>query len=147
MLPNRCSRPFLAVAVLVFIAIAECNADSAEIVLQAYADSSAHAVSWSPDGRTLATGYSDERVRLWDSKPRTSPAQMVLLRTFLGHGSEVTSVAWSPDGKRLASASSDKTVKLWDAESGKLLGSLGPRRSGLERGMESGRKTASVGQL
>ena len=65
-------------------------------------------VSFSPDGATLASGSSDDTVRLWDS------ATGDLLGTFKGHTSEVTGVAFHPDGIGLASGSLDGTILLWD---------------------------------
>jgi WD40 repeat protein len=66
-------------------------------------------VSWSPDGKTLASGGWDHKIKLWDVAAGKE------LATLTGHTDEVFAVAWSPDGKTLASASTDKTVKLWDA--------------------------------
>ena len=73
-------------------------------------------VSFSPDGKTIASASSDDTVRLWDLRGN-------LLNTLVGHGDDISSVSFSPDGKTIASASSDDTVKLWDLN-GNLLNTL-----------------------
>jgi dipeptidyl aminopeptidase/acylaminoacyl peptidase len=67
-----------------------------------------HSVSWSPDGKRLATGSEDGTVRVWDASGG---------RELLAYTSMVTSVSWSPDGKRLAIGSRDGTAKVWEAAS------------------------------
>src|SRR5207237_269731 len=69
-------------------------------------------VSFSPDGKQLASGWWDNTVSLWDAQSG------VELRLLEGHTGRVTSVSFSVDGKRLASGSWDNTVCLWDAERG-----------------------------
>ena len=53
-------------------------------------------VSYSPDGRTLASGSEDSTVRLWDVATGT-------LKNTLEHTSAIRSVIYSPDGRTLAS--------------------------------------------
>ena len=69
------------------------------------------AVAYSPDGRHLATGSWDKRVRVWDVGTGTS-------RTLTGHTKYVSGVRFSPDGRHLASGSLDKTVRVWDLKTG-----------------------------
>jgi WD40 repeat protein len=75
-------------------------------------------VSFSPDGKLLASGHGDNSVWLWDAhlgKP---------VRQLRGHQNSVRAVVFSPDGKTLLSASDDETLRLWDVSTGKLLHEL-----------------------
>ena len=70
-------------------------------------------VSFSPDGRLLATASEDETAWVWD------PATGEHLRTLAGHADGVRGVAFSPDGRLLATASRDETARVWDPATGK----------------------------
>jgi WD40 repeat protein len=67
------------------------------------------AVTFSPDGFTLATASDDGTARLWT----TATGQPVA--TLAGHTDAVSAVAFRPDGHTLATASEHRTVLLWES--------------------------------
>jgi WD40 repeat protein len=75
-------------------------------------------VTFSPDGRRLATSSHDKTAKVWDAATGKE------LLTLIGHTGPVKAVAFSPDGKRLATSSDDGTAKVWDAITSKELVTL-----------------------
>ena len=69
----------------------------------------------SPDGKSVAAGYSDGSVRIWAIGDGEN------LVTFHGHKKGVTALAFNRDGTMLASASKDTDIVVWDvvAEAGR----------------------------
>ena len=67
----------------------------------------------SPDGARLASGSSDNTVRIWDLETGRE------LTRLTGHSSAVRSVAFSPDGLRLAVADKNPAASIVDAGTGK----------------------------
>jgi WD40 repeat protein len=74
---------------------------------------SAQAIAFHPDGKSIAVGYLDGAILLWDVT-RREPVGAPFKATL---GAD--NLAFSPDGRYLLSASYDG-VKLWDAESRQL---------------------------
>ncbi|KAL7488978.1 hypothetical protein ACHAW6_014557 [Cyclotella cf. meneghiniana] len=75
-------------------------------------------VSYSPDGKHLASGGGDATVRFWDvhtSTPR---------RTCKGHSDHVLCTAWSCDGVRFASGDKRGNLIVWDPEKGEARGTI-----------------------
>lgn len=67
-------------------------------------------VCFSPDGKLLATGAEDRRIRVWDIESRRIKC------SFDGHEQDIYSLDFSKNGRIIASGSGDKTVRLWDIE-------------------------------
>jgi RNA polymerase sigma factor (sigma-70 family) len=71
-----------------------------------------YSVAFSPDGKTFATGGSDDALCLWEA------ATGKRLRAFqVSRKGHVYSLSFSPDGKTLAAGGGDGTVLLWDLTS------------------------------
>jgi WD40 repeat protein len=70
------------------------------------------AVAFSPDGRKLLSGSSDQSVKLWDVASKGE------LRSF-SVSRAVTSVAFSPNGQLIAAGADLGGVTLWDEANGR----------------------------
>jgi WD40 repeat protein len=80
------------------------------------AEGALECVTFSPDGKLVAAGGSDETIRLWES------ATGKLVATLRGHRGSVSAVTFAPDGKTLLSCGGDGTAMLWSvAEALKLM--------------------------
>jgi WD40 repeat protein len=72
-----------------------------------------NSLSFSPDGRLLATADHDGIIRLWE------PSTGHELRRLKGHEGPVWSVRFSHDGKWLVSGGDDGTARIWEMPTGK----------------------------
>ena len=78
-------------------------------------------VTFSRDGRLIASGGQDGTVRLWDVA-----TQQPVGKAMTGHQRTVRAVAFAPDGTTLASGGDDKTLRFWDVERQQQLGKALP---------------------
>jgi WD40 repeat protein len=70
-------------------------------------------ITFSPDGKLLASCGKDRAVRLWDT------GRGGVQRTLTGFGSSVQSVAFSADGSLLATGDDGGSIQLWDVSDGR----------------------------
>lgn len=75
-------------------------------------------VSFSPDGKHLASGSGDTTVRFWDVATQTP------YYTCKGHTNWVLCIAWAPNSAKLASACKDGKIVIWDPFTGKQMGRM-----------------------
>ena len=100
-------------------------------------------VSFSPDGRLLASSTRDHSVTIWSVRS-WQPIPPVLY----GHAQAVSGVAFSRDGRILASGSADGDIRLWDVKTHELLGILATQQNAVQGVVFSPREgiLASVGE-
>lgn len=96
------------------------QASRVQLILPAHEPGAPIQVSFSPDGRRLATAQRGDQVKVWDLE--TEEIAFTVEGEF---------VAYSPDGRRLATVTAAGLVKLWDAATGAEVRSRGRVRSAL----------------
>jgi WD40 repeat protein len=76
------------------------------------------ALAWSPDGKYLASGGTDQIVQVWDATTGE------YLLTYWGHANEpampnlaypyaITALTWSPDSTRIVSGAANGSIHVW----------------------------------
>ena len=76
-------------------------------------DDTVLAIGFSPDGKVLAFGGVDGKLRLFETGKWTA------LLEVGAHSDWLTALSWRRDGKQIATASRDKTAKVHDVTTGK----------------------------
>lgn len=107
---------WLAVAERSDIVLLPIASEEPRIVLGRHAG--ALAFAFSPNGTTLAAGFSDHTAVLWDVTKREQIA------TLRGHRERVLDVAFSPDGAWIATGGLDYTTRIWEMRTGQNIATL-----------------------
>jgi WD40 repeat protein len=106
-----------------------CAAETGKEIHELKAPGGAHALLFSPDGKTLAVQGRNQKVHLWETTSGKELRQLGgserapqggggLFFAGGGNGPESRAFAFSADGKQIAAAVSG-TIHLWETESGK----------------------------
>src|SRR5262249_46563731 len=74
------------------------------------------AISFSPDGKTIATAAEDGLAKLWSVESFSE------IGALKAHSDSVSSLAYSSDSQLLATSSADKTVRLWSTTTMQQIG-------------------------
>lgn len=79
----------------------------------------ATAVAFSPDGKTLVTGYEDFNAILWD------PSSGTKVRELGSEAGSIYSIQFTKSGEYFATGSWDRRVRVWHTATGALKSTLG----------------------
>ncbi|MEC7988099.1 MAG: WD40 repeat domain-containing protein, partial [Myxococcota bacterium] len=73
-------------------------------------------ITFSPNGRWLATCSFDRTIRIWDGKKGIQKAVL-----FGGHRNRIRRLTYRIDGEQLASVGDDGGARLWDMKTGRRM--------------------------
>ncbi|WP_372366341.1 WD40 repeat domain-containing serine/threonine protein kinase [Candidatus Uabimicrobium sp. HlEnr_7] len=86
---------------------------------------------YSPDGKWLASGGGDYRVKLWPISKKYNK-KLREKHVLKGHKMSVTALSFTHNSTVLASGSKDKKIHLWDVEKGTFIKKLSGHTSQIE---------------
>ena len=109
------SRSIVFFILFLVVVVLPTHAQKPELVVETGPTGAVRSISFSRDGRLMASGSDDGTVKLWQVAGGRE------LRTLKGHARAVWSVSFSPDGRTLVSGGDDGAVKLWDPLTGRLI--------------------------
>ncbi|KAJ8494847.1 hypothetical protein ONZ51_g2077 [Trametes cubensis] len=94
--------------------------DAVDVDMKVIADHNAviSFITFSPDGRLMVTGSTENICRIWEVDQLASGQPKHVLR---GHKGMITCASFSPDGKRIITASDDYSCRIWSTETGDAL--------------------------
>ncbi len=72
-------------------------------------------LDFSPDGRFIVSGSTDNMAIVWDVEKRQE------VHRLRGHEGDINRAVFTIDGARIVTGSDDRTLALWDVENGALL--------------------------
>jgi cell division cycle protein 20 (cofactor of APC complex) len=84
-------------------------------------------LSWSPDGKILASGGNDNILNLWSISGNSRVTETTPLHSFSQHQAAVKALAWCPwQGNILASGggTADRCIRIWNSSNGTLLNTV-----------------------
>ncbi len=73
-------------------------------------------VAWDNSGTRIATGGSDNTIRIWEAATHTPLLTVDLGKEEMPYTKAVYNVGWSPDGHYFAAANWDKNLYVWDGD-------------------------------
>ncbi|MET8989952.1 AAA family ATPase [Nonomuraea wenchangensis] len=99
------------------------------------------ALSFSPDGRSLAAGSWGGTCVLWDLTSLESGQ-----RYLVGHTSLINAITFTPDGRRAISASKDGSARIWNVSQHAPVGGIATGENVTAMAMSRDTSTIALGQ-
>ncbi|XP_030631659.1 cell division cycle protein 20 homolog [Chanos chanos] len=83
-------------------------------------------LTWSPDGRYLASGGNDNMVYVWPGVQEGNGNQQTAVQSFSEHQGAVKALAWCPWQQNILASgggTSDRHIRIWNVNSGSCISS------------------------